>query len=49
MLIEMNFSFEDNLIVSCMSADEAGYGILREMSVNDKIKISQNIYKRFFK
>ncbi|MEA2097132.1 MAG: hypothetical protein U9P73_10635 [Candidatus Cloacimonadota bacterium] len=49
MLIEMNFSFEDNLIVSCMSANEAGYGILREMSVNDKIKISQNIFERFLK
>ncbi len=49
MLIELNFSFEDNLIVSCMSADVIGYGIFRDVSEREKIKISKEIYNRIYK
>ena len=48
MLMELNFSFDDDLIVSCMSVDEAAYGILENMSVHDKIKISKEIFKRIY-
>ena len=48
MLMELNFSFDDDLIVSCMSVDEAAYGILENMSVYDKIKISKEIFKRIY-
>ncbi len=43
MLMEMNFSFDDNLIINCMSASEMDYGILSE---SDKIRISKDITKR---
>lgn len=49
MLMELNFSFEDNLIVSCMSVDEAAYGILENMSLHDKIKISKDMFRRIYK
>ena len=50
MLMEMNFSFKDNLIVSCMSADEAFYiqGRLNGKSKHNLIEISKDMYKRIF-
>ena len=52
MLMEMNFSFEDNLIVSCMSFDEAFYAYGRLSGNSGKhniIEISKDMYKRIFK
>jgi len=43
MLMEMNFSFDDDLIINCISASEMDYGILSE---SDKIRISKDITKR---
>ena len=43
MLMEMNFSFDDDLIINCMSASEMDYGILSE---SDKIRISKDFAKK---
>jgi hypothetical protein len=48
MLMEMNFTLEDDLIVACMSADEAEYVIGKGISNRDKIEISKEIFKRIF-
>lgn len=50
MLVEMNFAFEDNLIVTCMAFDEAFYvqGRLNGESKRNIIEISKDMYKRIF-
>ncbi len=52
MLMEMNFSFEDNLIVSCLSFDDALYvqgRLSGDSGKHNIIEISKDTYKRIFK
>jgi len=50
LLIEMNFAFENDLIVSCMSFDAAFYvqGRLNGESKRDIMELSKDMYKRIF-
>ncbi|MDP8268699.1 MAG: hypothetical protein P9L97_08230 [Candidatus Tenebribacter davisii] len=47
LLMEMNFSFDNDMIVSCMAANEHDYYPAPEIRYNDKIKISKEIFNKF--
>ncbi len=47
-LMEMNFAFDDDLIINCMSFDESFYGGWGRESKHNIIEISKDMYKKIF-